>query len=255
MHRKKFNEIEWLEFELLADFSKLKHGFFIRHGGISQAPYKSLNVAYGIGDNEEHVSQNLELIKTIMQQEVSLPVTLWRAQECHGKKVVCIDNLKQDKNPIGDALMSAVQGISLTLTAADCQIAFFYDPKRHIIANVHSGWRGSVQNIYAETIKKMQVVYGTHPKELLVCICPSLGPDDAEFIHFRMELPEAFWPFQTKPTYFDFWEISRQQLLKAGILPHHIEIAGLSTYSNTHDFFSYRKEKNTGRHAACIMLL
>ena len=110
-------------------------------------------------------------------------------------------------------------------------------------------------NIYREAIQAMQQTFGSHPSELLVCISPSLGPEEAEFIHYQSELPEEFWSFQVRPTDFDFWSISEYQLQAEGILPHHIEVARLSTYANAKDFFSYRRDKTTGRHAACITLL
>ena len=120
---------------------------------------------------------------------------------------------------------------------ADCQIALIYDPVNHAAANIHSGWRGSVANIFQEAILGMQQNYGSHPSNLLVCISPSLGPDEAEFIHYRKELPEPFWDYQVRPTYFDFWSITEAQLQAAGILPHHIEIARISTHANSKDFF------------------
>ncbi|MBX9642076.1 MAG: polyphenol oxidase family protein, partial [Mycobacteriaceae bacterium] len=173
----------------------------------------------------------------------------------HGKSIAVIDEHSPEEVVNYDGLITSTPGVTLMMRHADCQIALFYDPKNHAAANVHAGWRGSVANIYAETVQQMQQVYGSYPSDLLVCVSPSLGPDEAEFIHYRSELPEEFWAFQVRPTYFDFWSISEFQLQAAGILPHHIEVARLSTYSNPHDYFSYRRDKKTGRHATCMTLL
>jgi YfiH family protein len=140
------------------------------------------------------------------------------------------------------------------ISHADCQAAIFYDPIQKAIANVHSGWRGNIQNIYASTILKMQQMYGSKPQNLLVCISPSLGPQSAEFTNFQNELPEAFWKFRTPPHHFDFWQISQYQLEESGVLPSHIQIAEIDTLSNPQDYFSYRHSKICGRNATVCAL-
>lgn len=249
MLRKMTDEIHWLEFEQLQEFSQLTHAIFLRHGGHSLSPYHSLNLGSFVNDDPNHVALNLKKIKNIF----NLPKFICPKQ-CHGKKIIEIDPIHDGMTIECDALATKHLGIGLMITHADCQAAIFYDPINHAIANVHAGWRGSVQNIYAETIQFMQSKYGSQPKELLVCISPSLGPNDAEFINYRTELPEMFWEFQIKPNYFNFWEISKYQLQACGILPSHIEIAAISTYANPHDFFSYRYNQNTGRHGCMIAL-
>ena len=137
---------------------------------------------------------------------------------------------------------------------ADCQVAIFFDPVKKVVANVHCGWQGNVQNIYAQVIQHLEAEYGSAVEDLLVCISPSLGPENAEFINHRSELPSSFYPFQIKPNYFDFWEISKMQLKKAGVLGHHIEIAQMCTFSGEKDFFSHRRDKETGRNGTVVAL-
>ncbi len=120
------------------------------------------------------------------------------ATQVHGSKI-----LKLPANPplVGDALTTDTKNLSIAVKHADCQAAIIYDPIRHAAACVHSGWRGSIQNIYGKTIARMQKDYGSKPADLIMCIGPSLGPDHAEFIHFKKEIPEEFWPLsdQRKP--------------------------------------------------------
>lgn len=85
-------------------------------------------------------------------------------------------------------------------------------------------------------------------------IGPSLGPNRAEFINHKVELPSTFLPFQFKENYFDFWEISKMQLSDAGICKEHIEIAGICTYSEEDDFFSHRRDKKRGRNGTVVAL-
>ena len=128
-----------------------------------------------------------------------------------------------------------------------------YDPQQKVIANLHAGWRGNVQNMYHLAVETLRKTYDCKPANLMVGVSPSLGPCCAEFVHFTAEFPPSFIDFQVRPCYFDLWELARAQWLKAGILPHHIQIAGVCTACNTDDFFSYRKEKITGRNGTVIM--
>lgn len=255
MQRKKEGALEWLEFDLLTDIPHLKHAVFLRHGGHSKGPYKSLNASFMVGDDEGDVKANIEVVRSFFQSGVSVPCKLFWGRQCHESKIALItEESSQESNGV-DALATTIPGSVLMIRHADCQAAIFYDPINNAIANVHAGWRGSVQNIYATTIQFMEKTFGSKPANLLVCISPSLGPDDAEFIHYTQELPQEFWNFQVRPTYFDFWAISRHQLQEAGVLPHHIEIASISTYANPRDYFSYRQEKISGRHATCVALV
>lgn len=246
--------LEWLEFDLLADIPGLKHAVFLRHGGISKEPYESLNLSYDVGDDPKNVDFNIAKIKSFLQEGVKESIDLYWAKQSHATQIACIDRQSSQESVGFDALVTATLYTGLMVKHADCQSALFYDPINRVIGNVHAGWRGSVLNIYGEIIQYMQKQFGTKPGDLLVCISPSLGPDDAEFIHYSHELPEEFWPFQVRSTYFDFWAISEYQLQQSGILPHHIEIARISTYSNSMDYFSYRRHKITGRHGTCVML-
>lgn len=254
MYKSTKDGLEWLQFDLLSDLPHLKHAVFLRHGGYSQGAFESLNVSYSVGDKEESVKANLHRIQSYLQEDMETPIQLIWGKQCHGKQVALINSNSFTQEPLCDSLITQEPGLALTIRHADCQAAIFYDTKNHAIANVHSGWRGSVLNIYSETIQAMRQLFGSKPSELLVCISPSLGPDDAEFINYSTELPQEFWKFQVRPTYFDFWAISTYQLQQAGILPHHIEIAGISTYSNPNDYFSYRRHKITGRNATCVVL-
>lgn len=254
MQRKKLQDMEWLEFDLISDIPNLKHAVFLRHGGCSEAPYASLNTGFHVGDNPTHVRENIERIKIQLKREVPNWNNLVWGRANHGKSIAIVGQQSPEEIADVDGLLTSAPGVSLMMKHADCQIALFYDTQHHAVANVHAGWRGSVANIYSETIQYMKQAFGSNPAELLVCISPSLGPDEAEFIHYRTELPDEFWPFQIRPTYFDFWSISEFQLQNAGILPHHIEVARLSTYSNALDFYSHRRDKISGRNATCITL-
>jgi len=247
IHKEK-DGLSWHEFELLAD-CPIIHGCFTRHGGQSSGILSSLNLGCTVGDLEENVETN----RNKVSQVLGLP-HLMSAKLCHGADVTSLDNPLIDDTPLSDGISTKKTHIALMVTQADCQAAIFYDPINHALANVHSGWRGSVQNIYGAAVTHMKAVYGSKPEDLLVCVSPSLGPESSQFLNYKTELPESFWDFQVKPLYFDFWSISEEQLRIAGVLPHHMQVARIDTYANDNDYFSYRRSNKCGRQATLCAL-
>lgn len=247
MQKTSENGLHFVQFDLLLNCKELVHASFSRRGGVSIGPYGNLNTSYTVGDHPNAVAANQELICKVLGLG-----RLQQVNQCHG---TAIQVVKDNATPQdADALITKRQGVGLTINHADCQAALMYDPINKVIANVHAGWRGSAAAIYTKTIAELKSLFGCRPENLLVCISPSLGPEKSEFVHYKTELPKAFWPFQVRPYYFDLWTISEAELLAAGILPGHIEIARQCTYSNAEDYFSYRRDKQTGRMATVIGL-
>jgi YfiH family protein len=242
-------KMEWLEFDLLEPFPHVAHGVFLRHGGVSKGHCGTLNLGDGTSDHGENVKTNRELVR----KALDVPKLVFPHQT-HGMNVQRVTPKNLDKTFQSDALFTTEKNIGLGVTHADCQAAIFYDPVHEAIAVVHAGWRGMVQNIYARTLEAMQRDIGTQPQNLLVCISPSLGPDHAEFKNYKQEFPQDFWSSQVKPNYFNLWDISRKQLSAIGVLDKNIEISETCTYCNSKDYFSYRREKDTGRHGTVVAL-
>lgn len=254
MERYKEGKIEWLEFSLLSDFKNLKHAVFLRQGGNSPSPFNSLNLGHFTEDDPSNVIHNFEKVKKIFKKQDPLLKPFVLAKQVHEETIVKVDgSLKVI--PTADGLMTNSPSLPLVICHADCQSLILFDPCLSVVANIHCGWRGLVKGIYKKALGALKKEYGCKPENLLACIGPSLGPEEAEFIHYREEFPEEFWQFQTRPYFFDLWTIAEEQLLEAGILSHHLEIARLSTYANPHDYFSYRREKTTGRNATVVFVL
>jgi len=242
------------QFSSLSTCFTLKHAFFSRHGGYSRAPFYSLNVAYGIGDDRGAVDKNLFKIK----EALNAGEIIW-VKQTHGSGVIIIDDRFLSTGRIhgsrsADALVTSKPGMALLIKVADCQAIFLHDMKRKVIANIHCGWRGNVNGIISQTVSVMENVYGCIPKNIIAGICPSLGPCCGEFKDYRELLPGSFQRYKEKGGFFNFWAISRDQLVEAGLQSQNIELSRLCTVCNGGDFFSYRKEKVTGRGAAVIML-
>jgi copper oxidase (laccase) domain-containing protein len=122
-----------------------------------------------------------------------------------------------------------------------------------VVANVHSGWRGSLKNIIGRTVNIMGTL-GVRPPDIIAGISPSLGPCCAEFMNYKQEIPKKFWVYKDGDDHFDFWSLSRDQLGNAGVLPENVCLSKMCTKCCTDLFYSYRGEKTTGRFAAVIGL-
>lgn len=243
-------------FHVLAGVNSLVHGIFTRNGGVSAAPYDSLNVGWSNGDSPDAVRENLNRIKRSLGLQ-----RLVGCRQVHGDVLQLVEPAFPEPagdcgqvfaGADGDALATNLSGIGLLIKIADCQAVFLVDPVRRVIANVHCGWRGNVNGVLLKAVRSLTAIYGCRSQDLLAVIGPSLGPCCAEFRHYRRELPPIFWDFQVKPEYFDFWAISRWQLTRAGVLPENIEVAGRCTRCESRHFYSYRREGVTGRQAAVV---
>lgn len=244
-----------LTFKNLSLVPGLVHGVFTRRGGVSAPPFESLNVAWDSEDSQAAVRENLARVKKAAGVE-----RLVSSRQVHGDSVNFIDDSfarelaacpQTAVLPPADALATNLSGLGLLIKIADCQSILLVDPKSRIIANIHSGWRGSVQNIAGKTVRRLER-FGLNPSKTLAAVSPSLGPCCAEFANFGREIPQEFWPFKVGPIHFDFWAITRSQLMAAGLGDENIEFAARCTVCGKSDFFSYRGQGKTGRMASVI---
>lgn len=230
------------------------HGMFLCAGGTSIEPFATLNLSYHVGDQAERVRANRERATAALglRQLVSVKQT-------HSDQVLMVEQAHAAAELEGyDALIATLPGTGLLIQQADCQAILLSAPAQGVVAAIHCGWRGSVLGIIGKTIRCLQETCGVFPEDLLAVVSPSLGPCCAEFIHFRTELPPWMHAFQVRPHFFDFWAISRHQLVAAGLLPENIDTAAICTRCNQ-QFFSYRRAAQTangvtGRNGSIIGL-
>lgn len=228
---------------------------FCREGGLSSSPFDSLNLSYHTGDRADLVHANRKRAYEILGLR-----RLISAKQVHGNGIRVIDaECASDEESTGyDALIATVPGTGILIQQADCQAILLSAPHARLVAAIHNGWRGSVVNIIGTTIQYLVSSFQLNPSELRAVISPSLGPCCAEFVNYRAELPLWMHAFQVRANYFDFWAISRTQLLQAGLRPEHIDTVKICTRCNR-QFFSYRRavqEKKgiTGRNGSIIGL-
>ena len=230
------------------------HAMFTCAGGASEAPFASLNLGHHVGDADERVRANRERVLAAVGLRRLVSV-----HQVHGDRILRVERRHLHTEPEGyDALISTLPDTGVMIQHADCQAILLEAPAAKIVAAIHCGWRGSVLDLIGKTILCLHNEYGVAPADLLAVIGPSLGPCCAEFIHYATELPAWMHAFQAQPRHFDFWAISRAQLLDAGLLPDRIDIAGLCTRCDP-QFFSYRRARAeadgvTGRNGSIVGL-
>jgi YfiH family protein len=215
-----------------------------------------MNISQGVGDDSHAVAANRNRWLKATGGGVHVYI-----RQSHGTGIQVLKKNGQHTmatihtvdSPV-DALISDIPGVRLLIQTADCQAVLLFDPEKRVVANIHCGWRGSAANMIGRVVERMENEFGCHPGGMLAAIAPSLGPCCAEFIHYQNELPERLWSYRVGENHFDFWEISRNQLVCAGLLTDRVYVASICTRCNPHLFFSYRTEPRTGRFTSFIAL-
>jgi hypothetical protein len=252
-------DIKVYEFNIFKKEKNLVHGVFARSGGTSTGSFDSLNIGMNSGDEYSAIAENRKLII----RKMGMKPLIFLNQE-HGQEIKILNKADNDLSAIfepgreiytADAIITDMTGVFLVIQVADCQAVMLYDAKKKVVANIHSGWRGSVKNIIGKCLDRMVEEFRCDPGSIMAGISPSLGPCCAEFVNYKDEIPENLWKYRLKETdYFDFWQMSMDQLLEKGLKKNHIENMHICTKCNTGRFYSYRGEKNTGRFACVISM-
>jgi polyphenol oxidase len=241
------DKLEWLEYDLLKPFSHIKQATFLRHGGTSEGNFSSLNLGKAVGDHPDHVKVNRDLVR----DAIELPVIIYPNQ-VHGTDVVEITPDNVHKLHQADALFTKMENVGLGVVHADCQAVMIYDPTKEVIGIAHAGWKGIVNDIFTPMVEAMISAHECDPKSMIACISPSIGPKHAEYKEYKKEFPEDLWSFQEKENHFNFWAMTQKKLNSLGISDENIECAGICTFEEKNDYFSFRRNKKTGRHATII---
>ena len=242
----------YLQYQNLSQYQQLKHATFTRHGGTSSFPYASLNISDDVGDHRNNVAENLTIIQNTMGAE-----RIFFTRQTHGIEILVLhsDATKTFENSWqADAMITNIPGLCLMIKQADCQAVILFDPRKNVVANVHCGWRGNVQNILGRVVRKMVRHFGSSAKHLVAAITPSLGPCCAEFTTYQDLFPSTFADFMVTENHFNLWRLSTHQLVTEGVNPDNITISGICTRCHMDRFFSYRGEGITGRFGTVVML-
>ena len=222
-----------------------------RVGGISHAPYNSLNLGSHVKDDPLHVAHNRQLLSQFLPSE---PVWL---NQVHGVNVV--DAAQTDCVQDADASFSTRKNVVCITMTADCLPILLCDNAGTLVASIHAGWRGLCDNVIEAAIAKLPV----KPANLMAWLGPAIGPNAfevgaevrAQFIAQDGQAQAAFNPHGDK-FLCNIYQIATQRLNNCGI--NQIYGGGISadfcTHTQKEQFFSYRRDGITGRMATLIWL-
>lgn len=219
-----------------------------RHGGYSQPPYDSLNLANHVGDDAKAVAANRALLSQILPSE---PVWL---KQVHGIQTVTtnIDNT----NCVADAAVATQPEQVCVVLTADCLPVLFCDGAGTRIAAAHAGWRGLAGGILEATLQALKVP----AQNIIAWLGPAISPQAFEvgnevrdaFIDFMPQAIKAFVPNRDDHWLADLYLLARQRLAHQGVTA--VYGGGFCTYTDAKRFYSYRRDKITGRMASFIWL-
>lgn len=222
------------------------HAFFTRIGGVSPAPFGSLNFG-GKEDDPENIAENRR--RGLLAAGMN-PENVARLNQVHSSDVIQAKPFSQT----GDALVTKEKGLTLAIGAADCYPVLFHDPVNEVIGAAHAGWKGTLGRIARNTIEEM-VKLGAEKKFIRTAIGQGICRDKYEVSEELIAsfsaagFPDSCWSGRQ----LDLLACNRFVLDESGILPEHQW--ALNRCTTEDDFFSYRRDKGkTGRMWAVIML-
>ena len=246
----------------LQKFENLKHCFFSRKNGFSKGHYASLNCGLGSGDKKENVLKNLNLVSQKIGCKDELLITL---NQTHSNKVVYFENKSSIKNKLpGDAIVTKIKNVGIGVLTADCAPILLYDPNKKIIGCVHSGWKGALNGVIKNTVKKFSEL-NSNINDLIVVIGPCIKKENYEvkidfykkFVDQNSKYDEFFNKIENNKCVFDLRGFINKEISNLNI--KNIENIEKDTFTNKHNFYSYRrscfnKEKDSGRCISVILM-
>ncbi len=220
----------------------------LREGGVSEGLYASLNLGAAVGDDAETVVENRARFAAALGARPS-----WLRQ-VHGPRVLIADEVTG--LPEADASVTRKAGVVCAVKIADCMPVLLCDRAGTAVGAAHAGWRGLSQGVVENTVAAM----GCDPADLIAFLGPAIGPsafevgDDvlAAFVAVDPAARSAFAPLRPGKWLADLFLLGRQRLARAGV--RSVYGGGLCTVGSADRFYSYRRDRVTGRMAALVWL-
>jgi len=244
------------------------HGFSTRIGGVSAGAFSSLNLGMHTQDDKDNVQDNFRIFcrdisvdvhNLVLSQQVHETELYQADRDDCGKGLYCESDLQGI-----DGLITDKPGVALATFYADCTPILLLDPKRKVIASVHSGWRGTVGKFARKAALYMQKAYGSKREDILAAIGPSIKQCHFEvgeevYLDFAAAFGsrvERVTTFKDDKYYIDTDALNVQLLLEAGLSFENIHVCPLCSYCEEELLFSHRRDSgSTGRMCAVIELL
>ena len=247
-------------------WQQVPHGFSTRLGGVSPAPWDSLNLGASRGDEAANVAKNFRLFRRAIGAEDG---PLVKNHQVHGtlvRSVTSADAEAPEALPAFDAdgLVTDEEGLTLTVFSADCLPILFYDPVRRCIAAVHAGWRGTAAGIAAEAVKAMAERYGCRKENIRAAIGPGISNCCFETTadvpaalreHLGKAAENCITDHQNGKFHVDLKQANVLWLEQAGLNRDRISLCDACTACDLETFWSHRRTGTVrGSMAAMICL-
>lgn len=261
------NDVTFLTYPAFDEMPDIVHGFSTRLGGVSEGIYSSMNLSFTRGDVDAAVHENFRRIAEAIGFCREDIVTSDQTHTANVRVITEADRGNGITKPRPytdvDGMITNVPGLVLATFYADCVPLYFVDPVHKAIGLSHSGWRGTVQQIGAVTVKKMQEEFGTDPADIYAAIGPSICWDCYEvsedvILEFKKIFPQEMWKeiFYAKENgkyQLNLWEANRQILRSAGIPDANISLPDLCTCCNPDFLFSHRASQGKRGNLAAFL--
>ncbi len=267
MNSNQSKNITHFKFEILEHYHEVRQFITGRQGGFSPEPFKGLNLGFGTNDDLDIVMKN----RYALSESLGIPLD-WFVfmHQTHSANVAVVNTSAKGSGAYSrnnaientDAIITSNKNICLVVQVADCVPILLLDSVNTVVAAIHAGWRGILQEITFLTVEKMIREFNSNSEDIIACIGPSIGPCCYEvggeikqqFLSLSPEYTNVF-THKDNRLILDLWKANKMQLLKIGVKEQNIEIADLCTSCNHDTFYSSRFDKgNTGRFLAGIML-
>ena len=247
----------------LRALARVRHAFFTREGGVSDGVYASLNGGAGSDDAPAKVAENRARMAAALGVA---PDCLLTAYQVHSPDVVTIDRpWRPHERPRADAIVTAVPGLAIAVTTADCGPVLFADETAGVIAVAHAGWRGAAP-LHGGDRRFEDAGGGADRARVAVALGPTIrqpnyevGPEFVSRFLVANATNERFFRPSATPQHalFDLPGYIAARLAAAGV--RRVEDLGHCTYADATRFFSYRRcthrnEPDYGRHINAIAL-
>lgn len=221
----------------------------LKSGGVSTGDFSEFNLAAHVGDEVASVEINRKKLCDDLHLETE-PVWL---EQVHSNKVICADEKKPTP---ADASFTQSKGVVCAVLTADCLPVFFCNQSGTEVAVAHAGWRGLHAGIISKTIQAMN----SSVDEILVNLGPAIGPQSFEvgsevlqaFVDTNPENASAFVATTQDHYLCDLYRLARIELQSIGV--SRVTGGEYCTYRDHQQFYSFRRQANTGRMASLIWL-
>ena len=224
----------------------------MRSGGVSLPPFDSFNLGDHVCDDPKAVQQN----RSLLVDKFDLPHQPLFLTQTHSTKVIELPFT--GSNVEADAVYTQQANQVCLVMTADCLPVLFFNKEGTEVAAAHAGWRGLCDGILEETVAKFKCP----TSDIIAWLGPAIGPTAfqvgeeiiEQFCAFDSNAKLAFTPDLTTSGKFlgNLYQLATQRLNKLGITE--ISGGGHCTYTEQDKFFSYRRDKQTGRMASLIWI-